>query len=84
MGFETIMDRFDFDTGTLGWGYSDEALFNKWIKFLEQEKEPFFSSALTITNHHPFDVPEKYQHFKKRNVQNKYYESISYVDSVLN
>jgi len=86
MGFEKIMDRFDFDfdTETLGWGYSDEALFNKWIKFLDQEKAPFFSSALTITNHHPFDVPESYQYFKNRSVQNKYYEAISYVDSMLN
>ena len=28
------------------------------LKILDQEKEPFFSSALTTTNHHPFDVPE--------------------------
>ena len=48
------------------------------------KKNPFFSTALTITNHHPFDVPEKFQRFEKRSVQNKYYEAVGYVDSVLN
>ena len=86
IGFQKIIDRFDFDLGTevLGWGYSDEALFNKWISFLNGEKEPFFSTALTITNHHPFDVPEKFQRFENGTVQNKYYEAVGYVDSVLN
>ena len=86
IGFQKIIDRFDFpsDTETLGWGFSDEALFEKWIKLLDQEKEPFFSSALTTTNHHPFDVPEKFQRYENRSVQNKYYEAVNYVDSMLN
>ena len=86
IGFQKIIDRFDFppDTETLGWGFSDEALFEKWIKLLDEEKEPFFSSALTTTNHHPFDVPEKFRRYENRSVQNKYYEAVNYVDSVLN
>jgi len=86
IGFQKIIDRFDFpsNTETLGWGFSDEALFEKWIKLLDQEKEPFFSSALTTTNHHPFDVPENFKHYENRSVQNKYYEAVNYVDSMLN
>ncbi|MEK9763478.1 MAG: sulfatase-like hydrolase/transferase, partial [Deltaproteobacteria bacterium] len=48
-GFEKIIDKFDFpsDTEELGWGYSDEALFQKVLSTLSALKEPFFASALT-------------------------------------
>ncbi|MGB1834888.1 MAG: LTA synthase family protein, partial [bacterium] len=62
-GFEKIIDKFDFlsDTEELGWGYSDEALFQKVLSTLPTLKEPFFASVLTITNHHPFEVPTEYK-----------------------
>ena len=42
-GFEKIIDKFDFpsDTEELGWGYSDEALFQKVLSTLPTLKEPF-------------------------------------------
>ncbi len=62
IGFQKIKDRYDFPSGAeeLGWGYSDQALFDFWLRELDQLKEPFFSSAITITNHHPFEAPEQY------------------------
>lgn len=86
IGFSKVLDKFSYplDTETLGWGYSDKALFNKWIEVLDQEKEPFFSSVLTITNHHPFDVPEGYRIFNSKDDTHKYYESMFYTDAVLN
>ena len=84
-GFEKIVDKFDFpwDTEELGWGYSDEALFQKLLSSLPQLRVPFFASALTITNHHPFTVPPKYDLELGTQTVHKYYNSIHYMDSKL-
>ena len=85
IGFDRIYDRFAFsgDAEVLGWGYSDRELFNKWLEILQQEKEPFFSSALTTTLHHPFDVPEAYKLHKGQDDLHKYYEAVYYTDAML-
>jgi len=85
IGFDLLVDRFDFpsDTETLGWGYSDKALFDKWLDMLDQHKEPFFSSSLTITNHHPFEAPKEYQLFDAKDDTHRYYETIYYTDAML-
>lgn len=85
IGFDRLYDRFSFDSNSeiLGWGYSDREMFNKWIEVLDQEKEPFFSSALTISNHHPFDVPEKYKLHRGQDDTHKYYEAMYYTDAML-
>ena len=61
IGFERLVEEFDFPASAirLGWGYSDDDLFRVWESVLDETPEPFFSSALTSTNHHPFKVPEK-------------------------
>ena len=84
-GFEKIIDKFDFpsDTEELGWGYSDEALFQKVLSTLSTFKEPFFASALTITNHHPFEVPAEYKLGLGTQDLHNYYNSVHYMDSKL-
>lgn len=85
IGFDRIYDQFSFarDAEVLGWGYSDRELFNKWLEILEKEPEPFFTSALTITLHHPFDVPEAYKLHKGQDDLHKYYEAVYYTDAML-
>ena len=85
IGFEQLIDQFSFPAKTevLGWGVSDRALFDKWLTHLEKLPEPFYSSALTITNHHPFEVPEKFQLFKADSDLHRYYEAMHYTDATL-
>lgn len=85
IGFSQIIDSFDFprDTEKLGWGYSDEALFEKWLELLEDEVQPFFSSALTITNHHPFAVPSAYELDLGHESFHQFYNSMYYTDAQL-
>jgi phosphoglycerol transferase MdoB-like AlkP superfamily enzyme len=84
-GFEKIIDKFDFPSNTeeLGWGYSDEALFQKLLSVLSSARAPFFTSALTITNHHPFTVPDEYKLGLGDQDLHKYYNSIHYMDAQL-
>ena len=84
-GFTTIYDSFDLpsDGERLGWGYSDELLFSEWLTFLSREQEPFFSSVLTITNHHPFEVPPEYELNLGDTDLHHYYNSMYYTDAQL-
>ena len=85
LGFDKIVDEFDFPNEgvTLGWGLSDEDLFRKWETVLDSEPEPFFSSALTTTNHHPFEVPDNYRLQAGDSVTDRYRESLHYTDAML-
>ena len=84
-GFEKIVDKFDFpgDTEELGWGYSDGALFQKLLSTLPKLRVPFFASALTITNHHPFTVPTEYELGLGTKDLHNYYNSVHYMDAKL-
>ena len=85
IGFEKLVDEFDFPESAtrLGWGYSDKDLFRIWESVLDETPEPFFSSALTITNHHPFEVPEKYKLGRGDKYVDRYRESMYYTDAML-
>ncbi len=86
-GFQKIIDKFDFsfNTEVLGWGYSDEALFQKWLIELQNTKTPFFSVGLTLTTHHPYDIPQDFEHRVSHlnlgnNNRAKFFKSIAYTD----
>ena len=48
----------DFDNY---WGIWDEPFLQFWAKNLGTFKQPFFSTVFTLSSHHPFRVPEKYE-----------------------
>jgi arylsulfatase A-like enzyme len=39
------------------WGFSDRSLSQNAVRVLDRVQEPFVSMILTVTNHHPFDLP---------------------------
>lgn len=47
----------DFD-GT--WGIADQPYLQYFARALDAEKQPFFAAVFTLSSHHPFVVPEKY------------------------
>jgi arylsulfatase A-like enzyme len=61
-GFQMIDGRdFPRDDPRTGWGYSDRALARRAILALDRASEPFAAQVLTVTNHHPFQVPSDAQ-----------------------
>ncbi|KAK3575780.1 hypothetical protein CHS0354_030112 [Potamilus streckersoni] len=84
IGIDKIIDEVEFPLGSerLGWGYTDEVMFTKLLEVLDKEPQPFFSSALTSTNHHPFDVPDEYQK-GAREYSEKYFETMLYTSDQL-
>ena len=49
------------------WGYPDAEIFKKTLIEIEKQKEPRLDIIMTLTNHEPFDFPEKASYLKKVN-----------------
>jgi phosphoglycerol transferase MdoB-like AlkP superfamily enzyme len=57
-GIRTIDGRdFPANAVSTSWGFSDRELMTRALDALDHLHEPFASMVLTITNHHPFQLP---------------------------
>ncbi len=68
------------------WGTLDESLFKESLRWIKnhQKDQPFFMTIITLTNHHPYDVPEeKYNRFGKKNQARRYMNTLFYTDQML-
>lgn len=86
IGFNECIDssRFKLDE-TIGLGLSDGSFLKQSIPFIKEVKKPFYSFVVTMTNHGPFDLPEKYRELKldKSLDETKlggYFQSLHYTD----
>ncbi|HKC24410.1 MAG TPA: LTA synthase family protein [Thermoanaerobaculia bacterium] len=54
-----VIDGRDFPPSAVhtNWGYSDRELARETVRALDHLEEPFAAMSLTVTNHHPFQVP---------------------------
>lgn len=43
------------------WGIWDEPFFQFFAKTLNQKKSPFMATLFSVSSHHPFKVPQKYE-----------------------
>ena len=64
------------------WGIWDEPFFQYFAKTLDTKKSPFMATLFSVSSHHPFIIPEKYQgKFKKGPLE--IHEPIGYTDFAL-
>jgi len=63
------------------WGVPDGYVFDRALKDLETENEPFMKSIYTVSSHPPYDVP--YSKIKGNSNASKYLNSVAYTDSCL-
>ncbi|MGZ5264421.1 MAG: LTA synthase family protein [Kaistella sp.] len=64
------------------WGIWDEPFFQYFAKTLNSKKSPFMATMFSVSSHHPFKVPEKYQgKFKKGPLE--MHEPVGYTDYAL-
>ena len=81
-----IYDRLSFpvDSEILGWGLSDREVFQFSLDLLKEMKDPFFAVIQTMTNHHPYVVPENYKKDYGFDEQlNKFFSTFQYSDEML-
>ena len=83
-GITNFVDGNDFDKKDWNskWGVHDYVFMKRFTEDLEQQQEPFFKVALTLTSHEPFEFPQEYK-FGKDTELNKFKSSHFYTDSVI-
>ncbi|SEH05565.1 LTA synthase family protein [Candidatus Venteria ishoeyi] len=73
-------------TEKIGWGISDENLFQYGVDVLDKQVEPFFAQFLTISNHHPFnydygiDFKHESSFLDESDIYKDYIKGINYTD----
>lgn len=82
--YQKLVDRNDFKGSHLKsrWGEFDEVVFARQLTELNQEKQPFFSTLLTLTNHEPFDLPGSPKYGRADNIA-KFKSTAYYTDSCI-
>jgi phosphoglycerol transferase MdoB-like AlkP superfamily enzyme len=82
--YQNLVDRNEFEVeGKSPWGQFDEAVFARQISDLNKEKQPFFSTLLTLTNHEPYVVPGKPK-FGSADNKAQFKSTAYYTDSCIN
>ncbi|GAA4784685.1 alkaline phosphatase family protein [Olivibacter ginsenosidimutans] len=81
---DRVVDQYSFAAREVKskWGVFDELTFNRQLQDLSKEKEPFFSTILSLNNHEPFDLPGAHK-FGKDNLPDLFRSTAYYTDSVL-
>ncbi|WP_017258338.1 LTA synthase family protein [Pedobacter arcticus] len=83
-GFENVKDVNDIKTNEklTKWGVADDVTMTTHLKDLKAEKQPFFTTLLTLSNHEPFYLKGKYK-FGDKTVSNMFRSTAFYTDSIL-
>ncbi|MFM6975243.1 MAG: LTA synthase family protein [Sphingobacteriaceae bacterium] len=83
-GYQKLIDKPDFEAKDMNskWGAYDGKVYQRQLADLNKEKQPFFSTLLSLTNHEPFELPVKPK-FPGNEVENKFRSTAFYADSCL-
>ncbi|KQC00665.1 LTA synthase family protein [Pedobacter sp. Hv1] len=84
-GYQKLVDKNSFDPKDMNskWGAYDGLVFTKQLESLNQTKQPFFSTILSLTNHEPFELPVRSKFGTRNNVE-KFKSTAYYTDSCIN
>lgn len=88
MGFNFFYDLYKMNLSEVGWGAPDDKVFGYAARIMGQLKKPFLTYIISMTSHGPFTNASYYykntlfHNIKSTTVRN-YFNSMSYVDSVL-
>ncbi len=88
-GFQDFYSMEDLNQDEIiGMGISDKSMFKQLIPILKKQTGPFFTFAITLTDHHPFVLEEKYRTLKLAQKDEKtkfgdYLETVRYTDEAI-
>lgn len=86
IGFDAYYGREEFADDTYydgNWGIYDENFLQFFAGKLNEFPQPFMSVVLTISSHHPFKIPEKYNSRFKTGNASEIAQAIRYSDYAL-
>jgi phosphoglycerol transferase MdoB-like AlkP superfamily enzyme len=76
------------ETPTIGWGLDDHVFFQKVVSAIKDQRAPWFTYAITLSSHHPYDaIPMNRRRLKLGQLENTmvgaYMHSAAFVDDAL-
>lgn len=92
IGFDTFRggiggtDKGEYNmTEWMGWGLTDSEFFKQTVPYIKEMSQPFYSFVITLSNHHPFEMLDKYRFIKlkpedKGTIFGNYLNSAAYTD----
>jgi lipoteichoic acid synthase len=88
MGYDKFYTKEEFQDGErIGWSIGDESFFKQSVNFISKKTQPSYSFLITLSSHHPFDLPSRYQTLELNdmpdNILRDYLQSIHYVDTAI-
>ncbi|MEO0311492.1 MAG: hypothetical protein RIQ89_1149 [Bacteroidota bacterium] len=83
-GFDVIKTQTDFDSQLPHnkWGIHDHAFLMEWLQDISTLPQPFYTTAMTLSCHEPFDVAFG-SNVKANSDPEKFRNAATYVDSAL-
>ena len=88
-GFQDYISMEDMNQEELiGMGISDKSMFKQLVETLKQQTTPFFTFAITLSNHHPFDIEDQYRYLTLSEADEEtkfgdYLQSVRYTDEAI-
>lgn len=88
-GFQNFYSMEDLvQDDIVGIGVSDKSMFRQLVPILQAEQGPFFTFAVTLSNHHPFELQEEYRTLKllpedEGTKFGSYLETVHYTDEAI-
>ncbi|MCR5481926.1 MAG: LTA synthase family protein [Clostridia bacterium] len=75
-------------TEWMGWGLTDTEFFKQAIEYIKELTQPFYSFVITISNHHPYQMLDKYKFIDllpedRDTIVGNYIQSAAYTDYAL-
>ncbi len=75
-------------TEWMGWGLTDSEFYPQAMEYIKELQEPFYSFVITLSNHHPYEMLDKYKYIDlKREDEDtlvgNYLNSAAYTDYAL-
>lgn len=72
-------------TEWMGWGLTDTEFYKQVIPYMKEEKAPFYSFIITLSNHHPYEMLDHYNYIEllpehKDTLAGNYLNSAAYTD----
>ncbi|MFV0516578.1 MAG: LTA synthase family protein [Aminipila sp.] len=75
-------------TEWMGWGLTDTEFYPQAMEYIKELKEPFYSFVITLSNHHPYVMLDKYKFIElapedEGTLAGNYLNSAAYTDYAL-
>ncbi len=89
LGFQDFYSMEDLNQEEIiGLGVSDKSMFEQLMPVLEKQTQPFFTFAITLTNHHPYVLDEQYESITlieedKETKFGDYLQTVRYTDEAI-